>query len=628
MAGPSLYTYNPVHHNQIRLLKFVRDEDRPSAILETFSVDQQLPPYRSISYTWAFDGDGPRKSFMVQIDQRLLPVLDSLHPFFQVLRSKSSLINGKWWWIDSICIDPMNFEERAHQLQHMQLIYRQAEKVIVWLGEASSDSDLAIDFIKFLDQIDRRKLGVAEVRSMLKREKYSAHWTALTNFLARKWWSRIWTVQEFALPRSISFWCGLRNVSRVAVCRSLGVADQCTSIGIKGTTAFPHGNHRRRVWNLYRTGKKPGANLTLSLLALAAYFCCMDATDDRDRLYGLMALSTNPSVLQVDYLLGTQEVYLRFTQSVIAEHKSLDVICFASFYSAPSSSSLPSWVPDWQKRDPHVVPSMASQSSNTHVGNLRGPKDLGFDVSVHYSASKNKAALYGFEALTLRVQGFIVDTVDGLAGSRNLEMVQSSEWSSMHYSGCSDSTCSTMDLLISVCRSLVLDRKDRYLRYAMPIADFVQDFIGLIARIVTQSDFSVPKELQEWFRRTRFLQIHGRSFESILHDSLQDDNQFTGATPNEDEYLHDTFFGRFFDTFVRLSLRLMISRKGSIGMVTEKAMKEDLVCVLFGCNIPVLLRKSDSGNVFKLVGECFLDGYMNGAALELPTLVRRTFIIS
>lgn len=334
MAHPNLYTYAPIHHNQIRLLKFIQDGEHACAALKAFSIDQPLPPYHSISYAWVSDRKDASNIFTMQVGKRLLPVLDSLQSFFQTLRSKDILLDGKWWWIDSICIDQTNLEERAQQVQHMELIYRKAEQVIVWLGEASSDSDLAINFIRFLDQTVRRKPSVTQLRSMLQQDHYRAHWTALTNLLAREWWSRIWTVQEFVLSSSVSFWCGMRNVSRVAICRSIKVADQCTSGGLKETIAFTNGNNRRRAWDLYKAGKKPGARLNLPLLALAAYFCCMNATDDRDRLYGLLALSTNPSGLKVDYFLSAPEVYLRYTQSFIAEHKSLDIICLASTYSA------------------------------------------------------------------------------------------------------------------------------------------------------------------------------------------------------------------------------------------------------------------------------------------------------
>lgn len=269
---------------------------------------------------------------------------------------------------------------------------------------------------------------------------------------------------------------------------------------------------------------------------------------------------------------------------------------------------------------------MVSQSSKAHIGNLRSPAALEVDPSVYYSASNNTDAVFEFECSTLYARGFI-DTVDGLTGSKNFEMVQSSGWSSTKSLSCSGSTCSIMDILTSVCRSFVLDRKDRYLRYAMPTADFFRDFISLLVRIITKSSSSAPREFQEWFQWTRSLRIHGRSFESILHDSLQTDVDSSGAATNEDEYYYDTFFGRFFDTVVRLSLRLMISCNGRIGMVTERAMKGDLVCVLFGCSVPVLLRKADSGNGFSLIGECFLDGCMDGSTLEQPGLLEREFAI-
>jgi hypothetical protein len=622
------YLYRPIQYNQLRLLKFLHDDNHTSAVLETFSVEEPLPRYHSLSYTWTSDKTAPAQAWAIQIEKQQLLVLDSLQPFVQALRSKGMLLDGRWWWIDSICIDQANLEERAQQVQLMEYIYRQADQVIIWLGEESSDSNLAIDFIKYLDKITRQKYSLGEVRIMLQRDQYYPQWIALRNFLARKWWSRIWTIQEFVIPPSISFWCGMRTVGRTAVCRSLSVADICTSIGIKETPGFRYGYTRRRAWELYKAGKNPGVNLSRSLLALAAYFCCMDATDDRDRLYGLMALSTDGSLLDVNYSLSSQEVYLRFTQAFIARHKSLDILCFASIYSTPSGSLRPSWVPDWQKRNAMLVtPLMVSQSCNTHIGNLRPPSALACDASVYYSASKNRAAVYEFQGSALLARGAIVDAVDGLAGSRNFDLVQSSEWNSMQLSGCSDSTFSPTDILTSVCKSLVLDRKDRYLRYAMPTVAFLQDFLHLCALLITESHPSTPKELRDWFHWTRSLQIHGHSFESILRDNLQADIDFPGSTPNQDEFIHDSFFGRFFDTVIRMSLRLMVSRNGRIGMVSEQAMKGDLVCVLFGCSVPVLLRKSEHGDSFTFIGECFLDGCMNGSVLEQRELLERIFCI-
>jgi hypothetical protein len=113
----------------------------------------------------------------------------------------------------------------------------------------------------------------------------------------------------------------------------------------------------------------------------------------------------------------------------------------------------------------------------------------------------------------------------------------------------------------------------------------------------------------------------------MLHDALQADDDSSGPAPNIDESQHKTFFGRFFDTVVRLSFRLMVSRFGRIGMVVEKARKGDLVCVLYGCSVPAVLRKSSDGGSYTLVGECYLDGCMDGSLLDQAGLEEGTFVL-
>jgi hypothetical protein len=45
----------------------------------------------------------------------------------------------------------------------------------------------------------------------------------------------------------------------------------------------------------------------------------------------------------------------------------------------------------------------------------------------------------------------------------------------------------------------------------------------------------------------------------------------------------------------------------------------DMVCIIFGCSVPVVLRKvsTGSGNAhFEVIGECYVHGMMDGEALE------------
>ncbi|KAF5025684.1 hypothetical protein F66182_2290 [Fusarium sp. NRRL 66182] len=598
MADNMPYSYASIKRNQIRLLKFVHHGASVAAVLKTFSLNEPLPPYHSLSYAWATDGTPPTRNWNMLINKQQLPVLDSLRPFCDALRSKGEPLGGRWWWIDSICINQADLGERAQQVKHMQHVYCHADQVITWLGQESSDSSMAMDFVRHLDKVSRKKYTIQQLRTMLQTDEYRPHWTALTNLLSRRWWSRIWTVQEFVLPSSISFWCGNRNVSRVALCRSIRTADRCTSTGIKESPGFTYGNNRRRAWALYKVMKKAEASVTLSLPALAAYFSCMDATDDLDRLYGLMGLCTDKPLLSVNYLLSTREVYLRFAQAFIMRHKSLDIISFASIYDSPGDSSWPTWVPRWRTDSVLVIPLMVSQSSKTLIGNLRTPAALEVDPSISYSASGTMEATSQFEGSTLLCQGVMLDTVDGLAGSRHSQMVQSSTWSFMQTSY-SDCSLSPTDILASVCRSLVLDRKDRYLRHTMP-AEFCRDFVHLLAPLITGAACSVPEELKDWFSWVTSLQIQGHSFESILRESLQASVDTPDYAPNQDEFYHSTFFGRFFDTVMRMSMRLMVTRCGHIGMATGKAIKGDFVCILLGCSVPVILRqrKDEEGFTF------------------------------
>lgn len=61
--------------------------------------------------------------------------------------------------------------------------------------------------------------------------------------------------------------------------------------------------------------------------------------------------------------------------------------------------------------------------------------------------------------------------------------------------------------------------------------------------------------------------------------------------------------------------RLMISSKGYIGLVPPKTQEGDLVCVLFGCSVPVILRKQGSHYIF--IGESYVHGIMDGEAIQM-----------
>jgi hypothetical protein len=53
-----------------------------------------------------------------------------------------------FFWVDAICIDQANTQERGHQVSIMRAIYEGAQSVIVWLGEEVPGSALAMGLIQ------------------------------------------------------------------------------------------------------------------------------------------------------------------------------------------------------------------------------------------------------------------------------------------------------------------------------------------------------------------------------------------------------------------------------------------------------------------------------------------------
>jgi len=146
-------------------------------------------------------------------------------------------------WIDAICINQQNLQEKTHQVQLMAKIYSSAESVLVWLGPHDLDSqflmrvwtthlkslngtspgkddpktkidglhrawwssahplwtDVAQD--KVFNQIELEHAG--EPMGDCSPSKWSVRiHESLKKVLERPWWSRIWVVQEvFLAPK-------------------------------------------------------------------------------------------------------------------------------------------------------------------------------------------------------------------------------------------------------------------------------------------------------------------------------------------------------------------------------------------------------------------------------------------
>ena len=52
------------------------------------------------------------------------------------------------FWIDALCIDQLNDEEKSYHILRMRAVYQKVSKVLLWLSVASDDSNnMAMDLL-------------------------------------------------------------------------------------------------------------------------------------------------------------------------------------------------------------------------------------------------------------------------------------------------------------------------------------------------------------------------------------------------------------------------------------------------------------------------------------------------
>lgn len=137
------------------------DTDVVRCILRTYSA-QECPSYEALSYAW---GDDAQKSTIVMSGGRG----DAL--FEVTLNLESALLNLRkrqtgqttdlqmFIWIDALCIDQTNLEERNIQVQRMRSIYRNARRVVVYLGDYKEPTDRSIVFSREIWGMDSLEQG-------------------------------------------------------------------------------------------------------------------------------------------------------------------------------------------------------------------------------------------------------------------------------------------------------------------------------------------------------------------------------------------------------------------------------------------------------------------------------------
>ena len=130
MQADKNYKYAPLNANlsEIRLVRIQpgADDSLVRITLHHYSLTE-APPFHVLSYLW---GD-PRTQSTILCDGESFTVMDNLHSFLMAMRKRPS---QPYIWIDEICINQANYEEKSRLLPILSNVHRTATFTLCWVG--------------------------------------------------------------------------------------------------------------------------------------------------------------------------------------------------------------------------------------------------------------------------------------------------------------------------------------------------------------------------------------------------------------------------------------------------------------------------------------------------------------
>ncbi|KAF3762093.1 HET-domain-containing protein [Cryphonectria parasitica EP155] len=377
-----LYAPLDVTKKEIRVLKITctrRDDGHGQsfrASLIPVSLADEDPQYLAISYAWGdpspigrferhpdgcwneAENEAERyEGNTIEYNKAVLAIVSTL------VQPGATL----YLWIDAVCINQNDLDERANQVTLMGQVYSRARQVVVFVGEADDDAaralDLAGDFNRFrsivgdhLNFSGQDELAAACLRAGLDRQV----WLYLLRLFLRPWFYRYWVIQEVVLGTNPVMICGRHAASwsdMVQTCQwanksSVNIGTQLHQAGISRVekqrllAASDRGAHVCRLENLRTYGHDTSAAFTWILRS----FDTCRTTDPRDRIFAILGLphvaGMNTAALKPDYTIKVEDLYVRAAKGAILQGEAMPTLAFAGM-GYRRSLNLPSWVPDW-----------------------------------------------------------------------------------------------------------------------------------------------------------------------------------------------------------------------------------------------------------------------------------------
>jgi hypothetical protein len=621
-----------------RLLQVQRgyESSIPTCDIRVVRAEDQ-PKYWALSYTWGAPSFEAATCQGMNVERRLpialgsdeILVTENLYQFLTHLIADSTFNHELW--IDAICIDQNNEEERGHQVDMMSSIYESAERVLIWLGEQDEYTIPAFELLAVLSTLDMETLltmnpNTAQYYDESKRPGACGNpqnWFCLGQLFRRTWFTRAWIFQEVILAKEAIVLCGDQTIPWASLVHVSRYLSQC---GLRGDFNNPAIFGERGSYPPSRPSipatlnraksilKSDGDRVFLNSLLRSRR---LDATDLRDKIYSTLGISklmstklSDKTAIYPDYTRNLADVYISATRHVLTTVDDLLVLS-AVERELQTIDGLPSWVPDWSIRD------------------LIGLGIIGNERFSAASSLPRDISLPGPD-MVLGVKALKLDTI-----------VQSGETKEEVKGGKLATGWLEILAKLDPCYSPTKERRqDAFWR------TLLTDTAGS-----SPPDHPAPCSLQQVFKvwllqniaaslsnenrgsqaaRSMYLALKSLEDDSNLDSVIPTSNQIMAAESSFRENGSDLDLVRKalpFDTAFShaLLLRIFLTCQGYLGLGAQSLRNGDTIWIVPGSRVPLIGRLQASGR-YVLVGAAYVHGFMHGEAIAKKSNVKFEFV--
>lgn len=627
------YDNLPTDGQQFRLLGLGPPDKHgniSSLTLHTFDIND-APPFYAISYVWY----SPELVVPMTCNHKKLMITNSLGSALEKVVPWS---RGTYLWADGICINQDNIVERNHQVTLMGNIYGRASKVLAHLGDSGPTGDDSNDWSAVSLMTLLNRIWLAEPNSSSRSDSEwlktlavnrdnTTMWESLVSFWTNPWFTRCWIMQEAVLADNVvlfygkaicslnavtTFWDLTQRHELPAIMRYTSLADTymaCRNMSLVGSFKKLRELHEKPsvtgatseslrhlkddVGDQKSTVRKEDRFASDSLCGLLAMSRSKNATDERDKVYALLALAQDnlAKTVQPNYSAENtiSKVFCDVAEECVRQGYGVELLHYSG--NDHVTEGLPSWVPDWSQQTRSTF-----HSTKYCCATFSQPK-------ITLSAEPGH----------LHVRGAIIDSFEYLGYPCRFYSLKPSEDRLYRELMDDDNGLPPVETDMQMRQVIYATSKMMY-NYLCSTDQYAEGLHTAMARTLT-ADCTRTGERTEG--DPAYMEGFG-AFRRFNDDSLQMPvlsklvEPDSGAARLLDEAwpyecaLQDVHKGR----------RICVTKGRYMGITTYDTEKGDLLVMFEGFAMPFVLRSK--GDDFIIIGDCYIHGIMDGELACVP----------